>query len=99
MAPNPNVTPTSQGSGAHDTTGGSGPQDSAVGATHDGGVLPPKSNLALQSNSTAVATAIGGAPTMTKSTIGASSSQMQMGATATLPDDDELEDVVGRPCL
>jgi hypothetical protein len=36
---------------------------------------------------------------MTKSMIGVSSSQMQMGAAATLPDDDELEDVVGRPCL
>jgi hypothetical protein len=71
------------------------PQDSVAGAAHDGGVSTP------EFDSTVDTTVIGSTLTRTESTVGVSSSQMQMGATATWPDDDddEFEVVMGRPCF
>jgi hypothetical protein len=71
------------------------PQDSVAGAAHDGGVSAP------EFDSTVDTTVIGSTLTRTESTVGVSSSQMQMGATATWPDDDddEFEVVMGRPCF
>jgi hypothetical protein len=92
-ASNPNVTPSSQGSRARDTSRDDGPQDSAAGAAHDGGVP------VLETDSVVGATATSGASAGTGPVAGASSFQMQMGAAPTPPrdDDDEFEVVMERP--
>jgi hypothetical protein len=64
---NPNPTPSSQGSEGHSAIGCGGPQDSVVGVTHGGGDPAP------EPDSTAGATAVGGALTMTEPVLGASS--------------------------
>jgi hypothetical protein len=92
---NSNVTPSSQGSGARDTTGGDGPHDLAVGAAHDGGVSAPESDPSTD------ATTISGAPMGIELAVEASSSHMQMGAATTSPNDNnvEIEVIMGRPCF
>jgi hypothetical protein len=60
--------PPPQGSEACDTTEGGGPQDSATGVAHDGGVLAPESDIVVDVNE------IGGALIRTKMAVGVSSS-------------------------
>jgi hypothetical protein len=91
---NPNVMPSSQGSGGHGATVGGGPQEPAADAAHGSGDPAP------EPDSVAGVTAVGDAPSRAEPTTGASSLEAQMGAmTPPSHDDDEFVVVMGRPNL
>jgi hypothetical protein len=86
--------PPPQGSRAQDTSKDGGPQGSAVGVAHDVGTPVPETGPAMD------ATADGGSAATTDPVARLFFSLLQMGAVATLPDDDDMFEVImGRPCL